>query len=107
MMRTEAFMVLNTLFVVAAFAQSTLRGTVSDRETGLPIQGVGVFIPGTTIGSSTDSEGTYSFRLPDDLVEVEANFQHDSKRFLLQHQSTRVPEFPFRCGVPDAARVFS
>jgi hypothetical protein len=53
------------LFAFPANAQnqevSTFSGTVTEVATGAPIPGVSVYIAGSTIGSSTDSTGTFSF----------------------------------------------
>jgi len=43
---------------IPAFAQSTLKGTVTDTE-GNPLPGVTVMIPGTTNGTVTDMDGRY------------------------------------------------
>lgn len=42
----------------------TIRGTVIDKEYNEPLIGVAVQIAGTTIGSSTDLDGNYSFSAP-------------------------------------------
>lgn len=42
----------------------TIRGTVTDSETGDPIPGVSVFVKGTTIGTVTRGDGTYSVNVP-------------------------------------------
>ena len=49
------------LFASDAYAQRTLSvsGTVTD-QSGQPIIGAGVLIPGTTIGEITDADGKYS-----------------------------------------------
>ena len=38
----------------------TVTGTVTDASKGEPIPGVAVVIKGTTIGTATDIDGTYS-----------------------------------------------
>ena len=47
----------------AALAQGTLRGTVSDAETGEPLPGVNVVLTGTARGTATDLDG--NFVIPD------------------------------------------
>lgn len=44
----------------------TIKGTVID-GTGYPVVGVGVLIKGTTIGTSTDLDGKFSFELPEGM----------------------------------------
>lgn len=58
-------LLLSTVFAVSAFAQqSTITGTVTDGDTGEPLQGVAVVVQGTTIGVSTDIDGEYVIRVP-------------------------------------------
>jgi TonB-linked SusC/RagA family outer membrane protein len=48
-----------------AFAQNhTVTGTVTSKDDGLPLPGVGVKIKGTTIGTTTNSAGKYSISVP-------------------------------------------
>lgn len=51
---------LVVLFPTHAEAQSRVRGTVLDAETGRPLQNVNVFLDGTTIGTATDEQGRFS-----------------------------------------------
>lgn len=48
---------------LSAFAQSplTLKGTVTESGTGLPLAGASVFIENTAFGTVTDFDGNYSF----------------------------------------------
>ena len=49
--------------VPTALAQVIVRGTVNDGETGDPMESVTVFIEGTSIGTTTSSDGTYELEL--------------------------------------------
>ncbi|MFT6872777.1 MAG: hypothetical protein ACJAVN_001789 [Roseivirga sp.] len=42
-----------------ALAQIGIRGTITDEETGMPIEGAHVFVNGTQKGALTDEKGTY------------------------------------------------
>ncbi len=44
----------------------TISGTVIDAETGEPLPAVNVFVKGTTVGVSTELDGTYELSVPDD-----------------------------------------
>lgn len=44
--------------------QETVTGRVTDGQTGQPLPGVNIVIEGTTIGTSTDSEGYYELSVP-------------------------------------------
>ncbi len=57
------------------FAQtSTLSGTVKDAADNSPIPGVSVFIKGTTIGTVTTPDGTYSLSVPDGSAAIVFSF---------------------------------
>jgi TonB-linked SusC/RagA family outer membrane protein len=45
-----------------AFAQGTVRGTVTSKTDGMPLPGVNVLIKGKTIGTTTDVEGRYAIQ---------------------------------------------
>jgi TonB-linked SusC/RagA family outer membrane protein len=60
-------MALLTLFGFnAALAQKTITGTVTSSEDGSPIPGVQVVVKSTTVGTTTDLEGNYELRAPED-----------------------------------------
>lgn len=44
----------------------TVSGTVTDSETGEPLPAVNVFVKGTTIGVSTEVDGSFELSVPDD-----------------------------------------
>ncbi len=59
-----AFML--TLFMLSAFvtqAQVAVRGTVTDEEGG-GLPGTNVLVKGTTVGTTTDSDGSFSIEVP-------------------------------------------
>ncbi|MEO1262194.1 MAG: SusC/RagA family TonB-linked outer membrane protein [Bacteroidota bacterium] len=65
---------LNTLLVLTGLllfsqkdgiAQFTVSGTVSDAS-GVPLIGVNILVTGTTAGTVTDIDGTYSLKVPSD-----------------------------------------
>jgi len=59
----------------AMFAQTTtITGTVTDSESGEPIHGVSVVVRGTTIGSITRVDGTYSLSVPEDATNLLYSF---------------------------------
>ncbi|MBQ0021530.1 MAG: TonB-dependent receptor [Bacteroidales bacterium] len=47
-----------------AFAQSQISGSVLDAETGEPLIGVTVRVPGTNVGAITNADGKFSVNLP-------------------------------------------
>jgi len=53
------------VFMQAAWAQErVVSGKVTSADDGLPIPGVNVLVVGTTVGTSTDSEGNYRIEVP-------------------------------------------
>ncbi|MBS2097315.1 SusC/RagA family TonB-linked outer membrane protein [Carboxylicivirga linearis] len=59
----------------AMFAQTTtITGTVTDTESGEPIPGVSVVVRGTTIGTITRVDGTYSLSVPEDATNLLYSF---------------------------------
>ncbi len=61
-MRTIIKSTLLLLFMMpmSFFAQSTLSGIVTERDTGMPIPGANVVIKGTTNGTTTNFDGEYT-----------------------------------------------
>ena len=47
------------LIPIICFGQSSVKGTVSEEESGLPLPGVNVIIKGTNTGTTTDFDGNY------------------------------------------------
>lgn len=54
------------LFSGAMLAQRSVSGTITD-ESGIPLIGANVIVKGTTTGTITDFDGTYSVTMPDDI----------------------------------------
>jgi hypothetical protein len=61
----KLFLLLGSIvfFAVQALAQRTVTGKVSD-DKGAPLQNVSVLAKGTTIGTTTKADGTYSISVP-------------------------------------------
>lgn len=59
-MKTQLILFLSALLIsTGAFAQTTIRGTVSDNQG--PLMGVNIFVVGTLEGGVSDAEGHFSF----------------------------------------------
>ncbi|MCU4157811.1 SusC/RagA family TonB-linked outer membrane protein [Carboxylicivirga sp. A043] len=67
-----SFMVMVGLQVLAQTTNVT--GTVTDASDGSPIPGVSVFVKGTTIGTVTTPDGTYTLSVPNDASAVVFSF---------------------------------
>lgn len=57
-------LLLALLLSETALGQAPIKGTVKDMSTAQPLPGVNVYLSGTTFGTSTDSNGQYSFTPP-------------------------------------------
>lgn len=57
---------LGLLGIQAMFAQKDISGTITSSEDGEVLPGVSVIVKGTTIGTITDFNGTYTLSVPDD-----------------------------------------
>lgn len=55
-------------------AQKTIRGKVTDGSSGQPLQAVSVVVQGTTIGTATGVDGTYSLNVPADATALVFSF---------------------------------
>ncbi|MFQ5445677.1 MAG: SusC/RagA family TonB-linked outer membrane protein [Saprospiraceae bacterium] len=67
-----------------AMAQRTISGTVTDAETGDPLIGANILAVGTSTGTITDIDGTYSLQLPDGITELEVSYTgYTAKRVAL------------------------
>ena len=58
---TNLFLAFALLFSTGLFAQVTVKGKVVDK-TNAPLAGASVVIKGTTEGTTTDANGTFSFQ---------------------------------------------
>jgi TonB-dependent starch-binding outer membrane protein SusC len=59
-MRKTILFLLLMVFFISAFSQIQIRGKVLDKITKEPLPGVSVVVKGTTIGTTTDVNGSYS-----------------------------------------------
>ena len=71
-------LLLGTMMVLISsaslFAQRTVTGTVTSSEDGLALPGVNVIVQGTTIGSITSADGTYSVDVPAGDASLQFSF---------------------------------
>ena len=70
-----------TLLSVAALAQSTISGTVTD-DAGEPLIGATIIIPGTSVGTVTDFDGNFSLEVPPTADELEISYTGYSRKLV-------------------------
>jgi TonB-linked SusC/RagA family outer membrane protein len=72
-----------------AYAQKTITGKVTDAKDGSPLPGVTVLVKGTTAGTATDGNGTYSVSLPKGASALVFSFVgYASQEITITNQST-------------------
>jgi TonB-linked SusC/RagA family outer membrane protein len=69
-----------------AFGQATVRGTVKD-ESGVGLPGVNILVKGSTIGTTSDSDGNYSIQVNSDAVLVFSFIGYESREIPVGTQS--------------------
>lgn len=52
----------------------TITGTITDAETGEPLIGANILVVGSSTGTVTDFDGTYSLNLPTDATQLEISY---------------------------------
>jgi iron complex outermembrane receptor protein len=57
-----------------AVAQRTVKGTVTDGQSGDPLIGANILVVGTSVGTITDVDGTYSLQVPAGATEIEVTY---------------------------------
>lgn len=62
------------LTVHLASAQRTVTGTVTDADTGEPLIGANILAAGTSTGTITDVDGTFSLRVEANIANLEVSF---------------------------------
>lgn len=71
--RSLLLMIMILLSYQFSFAQREVSGTVTD-ENGDPLIGVNVLARGTTIGTVTDLDGSYTLAFPDEITELQFSY---------------------------------
>ncbi|MEZ4987135.1 MAG: SusC/RagA family TonB-linked outer membrane protein [Saprospiraceae bacterium] len=66
-------MLVAVAFSSVAMAQ-TIKGTITDAESGEPLIGANILVVGTTTGTVTDFDGTYSLNIPADGKQLEISY---------------------------------
>lgn len=99
-------------------AQTLVKGKISDAETGEALPFITVFVPGTSLGTSTDFEGFYEIRTTqriDSIVAKSVGYKRVAKavkpnvtqiiNFALESNSNTLTEVVVKPGVNKALRI--
>lgn len=77
------------LSVQLAFAQRTVTGKVADAESNEALVGATVIVTGTTTGTSTDSNGSFSLNVPDGANSLTVTYTgYEKQEVAINGQST-------------------
>jgi TonB-dependent starch-binding outer membrane protein SusC len=67
-------LIVSTAFAYGSFQQQNLTGTVTDATTGNPLIGVNVLIEGSLIGTTTDLNGKFALKKPENGAVITFSF---------------------------------
>ena len=73
MKRRILFLLLCLLSITVEAQTKQIKGTVLDSD-GLPLIGAGVVVTGTKIGASTDMDGNFQMRIPENAVSLTVSY---------------------------------
>ncbi|MEK7256627.1 MAG: SusC/RagA family TonB-linked outer membrane protein, partial [Bacteroidota bacterium] len=62
------------LTVQLALAQRTITGSVNDADTGDPLIGANILVPGTTVGTISEADGSFTLRVDDATTSLEISY---------------------------------
>ncbi len=112
------FLLFSVLLAGISFSQTTVKGKISDAETGESLPYITVYLVGTTVGTSTDFEGFYELTFNgkvDSVVAKSVGYNRTAKKikqgvtqevnFALEPSSNSLTEIVVRPGVNKALRI--
>jgi hypothetical protein len=74
---------LLTVTQVSLAQDKTVTGKVTDKTDGTPLPGVSVTVAGTTIGTQTSPNGTYSLKVPSKSTQLVFSFIGYAKKTVI------------------------
>jgi iron complex outermembrane receptor protein len=86
-MQKITLLLLGTLFSISSIAQTTVKGTVSDKNNS-PISGANIVEDGTSNGSLTDFDGNYTITVQDNATLVISLLGYETKSVKVNGQTT-------------------
>ncbi|MBL3658701.1 SusC/RagA family TonB-linked outer membrane protein [Fulvivirga sediminis] len=88
-MKIKCYLLISFLVLTQwAFGQSTITGTVMDEETAQPIPGVNVLIKGTSKGTVTDIDGSFTLEAASDQILIFSFIGYMSQEVPVGNQTT-------------------
>jgi iron complex outermembrane receptor protein len=75
-LKTKSFLLINAFFLLSFFSygQRIISGTVTDAANGETLIGANILIPGTTTGTITDIDGSFTLEISNDTKVVEVSY---------------------------------
>tara|TARA_B100001146_G_C16115330_1_gene405534 strand:+ start:189 stop:398 length:210 start_codon:yes stop_codon:yes gene_type:complete len=65
----KLFTMMLLLATSVIFAQGTIKGTVTDPETNMPLPGANVMVAGTSNGTTTDFDGMFTLEVDQENLQ--------------------------------------
>ena len=106
------------LLAITSFSQTVIKGKISDAESGEALPYITVFLPGTSLGTTTDFEGFYILKTDfkaDSIVAKSVGYIRIAKKikygitqeinFALEPNSSSLNEIVIRPGINRAIRI--
>ncbi|SFZ93234.1 iron complex outermembrane recepter protein, partial [Flaviramulus basaltis] len=85
---TKRLLFFMLILPVFLFGQNTLKGTVTEQSTSIPLPGVNVVIKGTATGTSSDFDGNYQIEVKNGDIIVFTYVGYQAKEITYNGQST-------------------
>ncbi|WP_165871549.1 carboxypeptidase-like regulatory domain-containing protein [Flaviaesturariibacter flavus] len=86
-----------TLLTLFSFAQGVISGTITDAETGQPLEGASVFAQNTTIGMVSKADGSYRLSLGKGGYELVVSYTgYESKRMNVEGSGDQTLNFALK-----------
>ncbi len=76
------------LFINVSFAQQNIRGKVTDATSGETLPGVSVLVKGTTTGTQTDVNGTFSVNAPANATLIFTYIGYTTQQVVVTNQTS-------------------
>ena len=84
----NSFLLLFFLTPIWLFGQNTVKGTVTEQSTSIPLPGVNILIKGTSTGTATDFDGNYQINVNNGDVLVFSYVGYNTQEITYNGQSS-------------------
>lgn len=90
-MKGSFFALLSVVITFSAYGQRIINGKIFDRDTKEPLAGAAVVIAGTSVGTTTDSEGRFNLTAPENAGAIEISYLgYEKEIYTISQGSTAI-----------------